>query len=328
MDLIYWSEEDRFSDYSFHVTKWPVRHLMFRRKLKLIYTGEIMKYVRIMVLIQLVLLLLSAFSVLYGEDTLRIGWNNKMVGTLNFTQTSFDNWTAGGENSWAWIFNITGNSTRRMHQSTWKNIYKLEFGQAQIGDEDSKNTADEIFAESEYAYDFSKHWGGYTAVNGRSQLMPGYDYSLQPKVQISSFLNPAYFRESAGLKFVPLATFNSRLGASLKQTLVTDDQYAPIYTDKSDTDELEKLRNEIGLELVSNFKYQLNKIVVYATLLDIFSNIKGYEEIDVRWDNLFTAEVLKYISVNFNFQLFYDRDLSTKRQLKQYLAVGITYKFL
>jgi len=42
------------------------------------------------------------------EDKLKIGWNNRRVGTLNFTQTTFDNWSAGGENSWSWLANLNG----------------------------------------------------------------------------------------------------------------------------------------------------------------------------------------------------------------------------
>jgi hypothetical protein len=32
--------------------------------------------------------------------------------------------------------------------------------------------------------------------------------------------------------------------------------------------------------------------------------------------------------VNFNLKLFYDRDISTKRQLMQSLALGLTYTLL
>jgi hypothetical protein len=54
----------------------------------------------------------------------------------------------------------------------------------------------------------------------------------------------------------------------------------------------------------------------------------SFEEIDVRWDNLFSAEIAKYLAVSFNFQIFYDRDISIKRQLKQTLSVGFKYSLL
>jgi hypothetical protein len=46
------------------------------------------------------------------------------------------------------------------------------------------------------------------------------------------------------------------------------------------------------------------------------------------WDNLFSAKVAEYISVSFNFKLYYEKKISLKRQLKQTVAVGLTYSFL
>ena len=262
------------------------------------------------------------------EEELKIGWNNKAVGTLNFTQASFDNWAAGGENSWAWIFNLTGNFLRNQEKSKWNNFYKLEYGRGKVGDDEAKKSADEIFLESEYSYYFRPMWAGYIAVNGRSQFAEGFDFSTDPKTLTSKFLNPAYFRESAGLKFDPSKNFRTRAGLGLKQTVVNDVMFAPLYTDDLDTYEVEKLRSEIGLESVTNVTYQLKENLIFVSSLDFFSNLKAFNEIDVRWDNLLSAKVVEFITVSFNFQLYYDRDISIQRQLKQYLAVGLSYTVL
>jgi Protein of unknown function (DUF3078)/Protein of unknown function, DUF481 len=278
----------------------------------------------------ILLLMISVYTFAQEEkkDELKIGWNKRAVGTLNFTQASFDNWAAGGENSWSWLFNLTGSFINKQEKGNWRNFYKLEYGQSQVGDTGSKKTTDEIFLESEYTRNLTQVWGLYVAVNGRSQFAPGYDYGVDPKVEISQFFNPAYFRESFGLKYTPSTIFNTRAGFGLKQTVVSDEKYAPIYTDKIDTGELEKLRNEIGLESVSNLALKIKENITFASNLDIFSNLISMDQVDVRWDNLISAEVIKYISVSFNFQLYYDKDLSLKRQLKQYLAVGLTYSLL
>ena len=283
-----------------------------------------MKYLSLTLILVLIISLFS-FAQEEKKDELKIGWNKRAIGTLNFTQASFDNWTAGGENSWSWLFNLTGSFINKQEAGTWKNMYKVEYGQSKVGDVESKKTADEIFAESEYARNLTQIWGLYAAVNGRTQMGSGYDYGVDPKIKISQFFNPAYFRESIGLKYTPSAIFNSRIGPGLKQTVVSDEQFAPFYTDKIETEELEKLRSEVGMESVSNLALKLKENIAFASNLDIFSNLKSMDQVDVRWDNLISAEVAKYISVSFNFQLYYDKDLSLKRQLKQYLAVGLTY---
>jgi hypothetical protein len=259
------------------------------------------------------------------EDKLKIGWNKRTVGTLNFTQTTFDNWSAGGENSWSWLANLTGSFIDKQENYQWRNIYKLEYGASQVGSDDSRKTADEIFIESEYTRMLRKMWGIYGAVNGRSQFDKGYDFSTDPETLTSKFLNPAFFRQSAGLKYEPSEIFDTRLGVSLQQTVVTDEMFAILYTDDLDSPEIEKIRNQIGLESVSYLTYKLKDNVIYASGLDLFSNLKGLDEIDVRWDNLISAEVVPSISVSFNLQLFYDKDISSRRQLKQFLSVGLTY---
>jgi hypothetical protein len=282
-----------------------------------------------MVAVSVVLFILVSLSQAQEEEKeLKIGWNNSSLGTLNFTQASFDNWAAGGENSWSWIANLTGNFLRKQEKSKWNNFYKLEYGQGKIGDNEAKKSADEIFLESEYSYFFKLVWAGFLAVNGRSQFAKGYDFTTDPKTLTSKFLNPGYFRQSAGIKYDPSQKFSTRAGLGLKQTVVTDVMFAPLYTDDLETREIEKFRNEIGLESVTVVTYKLKENLVYVTFVDLFSNLKAVNEIDVRWDNLVTAEVSKYIAVSFNLQLYYDRDISIKRQLKQYLAVGLTYNLL
>ena len=68
--------------------------------------------------------------------------------------------------------------------------------------------------------------------------------------------------------------------------------------------------------------------ILLTSKLELFSNLQSLKEIDVRWDTIFSSKISKYIDVNFNVQLFYDRDISHKRQLKQALSIGLTYTFL
>jgi hypothetical protein len=263
-----------------------------------------------------------------SEDSIKIGWYNSAVGKLNFTQASFDNWIQGGENSWAWLFNLAGFTLQKQDQFTWTNTGKVEFGQLKTGDEEARKSADEIFLESEFAYHWLKTILTYAAVNGRTQFAKGYDFTVEPKVLISKFLNPGYFIQSAGLKYHPLQYLNTRFGFALKQTVVTEEKFASGYTDRIDTKKIEKIRIETGLESVSNLTKKISESSVFVTSLELFSNLKRFEEIDIRWDNLLTAEVTKYIAFSFSFQIYYDSDLSRKRQFKQYIGVGLKYSLL
>jgi hypothetical protein len=258
----------------------------------------------------------------------KYGWSKEAVANLNFTQSSFDNWTQGGENTWAWLAGLSTRLINDQEKINWTNTGKFEYGQSKIGDDDSKKSADEIFIESVLSYKMKFHVNPYIAVNGRTQFASAYDYTVEPKDEISKFLNPGYFMESFGVEYKKEKIFRTRFGFAAKQTVVTDTVFAKRFTDKSDTGKKEKVRNEIGLEWVSGYNKKIYGNIVYATTLEVFSNVKSFEEIDVRWDNLFSAEIAKYLAVSFNFQIYYDRDISIKRQLKQILSVGLKYSLL
>lgn len=252
------------------------------------------------------------------------GWQKVMVGSINLTQTSFDNWAQGGVNSAAWQLNINFNFTNDQEKTNWANTGKFVFGQAKSGNSGYRNSIDEIKLESIFTYKQTRLINPYIGVTGETQFAPGYKYD--PKVQISGFIDPAYIRESGGIGYKPGPAFKTRLGVALKQT-ITRDYNAP-FADDPETTEIEKIKNEVGTEWVSDLNWKMAEKTVLASKLELFSTLAAFDEIDVNWDNTLTAKISEYINVNFNFKLFYDKDISKKRQIKQALALGLTYNFL
>jgi hypothetical protein len=82
---------------------------------------------------------------------------------------------------------------------------------------------------------------------------------------------------------------------------------------------------EAGAESVTDVALKLSDNLLFNSKLELFSNIKGIDEIDINWDNLFSVKVSEFINVGLNIRLFYDKDISSKRQLKQTMAVGFSY---
>ncbi len=270
---------------------------------------------------------LSISLVAQEKDTPKFGWKNEIVGNLNFTQSSFSNWSQGGEDSWNWQLDLNGKFENDQPKYNWATTGKISYGKTKISGEKSKKTTDEVHLESVFTYKVGLYVNPYVAVTGETQLTEGFDFSTDPQIKISTFLDPGYFTESLGLGYEPIKDFKTRLGAALKQTVA--DQFAARYTDDPATlNNVEKVRSEIGMESVTDYSRKLSENIVFTTKLELFSNLKGIDEVDVRWDNLFAAKVSKYIAVSFNMKLFYDKDISVQRQLKQVLAAGLTYTFL
>lgn len=63
----------------------------------------------------------------------------EMLGNLNFTQNTFDNWQQGGENAWAWQLNINGKFVKVQKKYEWANTLKIAYGKTKVGDAGSKN---------------------------------------------------------------------------------------------------------------------------------------------------------------------------------------------
>jgi hypothetical protein len=269
---------------------------------------------------------LNSFAQEEEKKAPEYGWKNQMVGDLNFTQNQFTDWAQGGENSWSWALNINAKFENDQEKYNWANSGKINYGETSIADASPRKAADEIKLESVYTHKFGLHINPYAALSMQTQFTKGYDYSDAGKTAVSDFFDPGYFTESFGVGFKPNKIIKTRLGLAVKQTL-SSTKYG--YADDPDTDnEIEDFKNEIGAESVSDLNWKMTERILYESKLEVFSNFEAVDEIDVNWDNTFSAKVSEIIKVSFNFRLLYDKDIFWKRQLKQTLAVGLSYTFI
>ncbi len=268
----------------------------------------------------------SAQKVSTEDKPPEYGWQKELVSSLNIAQSSYDHWVQGGENTLAWQLSLNSRFENEQPKYNWTNSGKIAYGKNKVGDAESRKTADEIILEFVFTYKLGLYVNPYIALKGQTQFTTGYAYTDTSKKAISDFFDPAYFIQSLGLGYSPSEEFKARLGFALKETFT---QNFPVpYADNPDTPELEKTKIEAGMDLVAEFKKKLAENVLFTSKLDSFCNFKRFDTIDVNWDNLFSARVSKYLSASYNFTLLYDKDQSSKRQVKQILALTLTFSFL
>jgi hypothetical protein len=263
-------------------------------------------------------------AVCEDEKPVPLGWDNDLLAYLNLNQASFDNWSAGGENTMGWQTGLTGIFTDYSPRREWVNSLKMTYGMQKTGDREAVKSIDEIRLGSVYNYLANYHVDPYVAFKFESQFAKGYAYSDSDKVEISNFMDPGYFTESFGIgrKFLG-GIVRSRLGAAFKQTVT--DKFPMPYADDPETEKIEKVRSKVGAEWVTGVDWPISENLRYISLVDLFSDLKASNAVDVRWDNLLAAKVASFVTVALDFRLFYDRDISTKRQINQALSIGITY---
>ena len=125
--------------------------------------------------------------------------------------------------------------------------------------------------------------------------------------------------------YQPVAEFKSRFGVGLREIITSK---FPGYADDPETAEIEKTRINGGLESVSELTLKLDEQVSFTSKLELFSTFKHIDQVIMRSDNTLAAKVSKYITVMLNLQLLNEREISPRTQVKETLAMGLSYTFL
>jgi hypothetical protein len=277
---------------------------------------------KIVLMIILVIMHISARE----ESTKDSLWRKEAVANINFSNTVYDNWAAGGENSITWNTKLQGKLERDGEATNWKTSGKAGYGQTKQGDKSFRKSLDEFFIETIYAYKLTKFLNPYASATAQSQFTMGFRYNeTGPRDTLSNFWDPGYLTQSLGMGYKPIEDLMTRVGFSIKETF--SQKYG--YADDLETDtEIETFKAEPGLESITEYSIKFKKILLYNTKLSFFVNFKGVDEIDGRWENLLTVQIVKYLNVNFGFEVLYDKDMDDSRQIKQDVAIGLNFNLL
>ena len=278
--------------------------------------------------ISFIFLLLFACQIVFAQreseekkDTL---WTPKGVVGINLSQVSFSNWSQGGENTLAYTFFTLFGLDYIGDPWKWKNSLKFAYGRTKFGDQGYRTNDNEIFFESTLIHNVGWAVSPYAGVTARTPVSKGFNYKVTPEIQIVDFLDPFNLTEAIGFVYDQIPNFSTRLGVGMKQTWA--DQFDSTYSDDPETlNEIEKFRNETGIESVTEYTIDFLENMNFYTYLRLFGRFEDMSVWDVRWDNLITAKVNDYVSVNLNVLVIYDVNESLKTQIKEALQLGISY---
>ncbi len=258
---------------------------------------------------------------------------------FTFSQASFSDWAAGGEN------NYSGNSRLRLNGNyikaniAWENNLDLAYGLSKQQEQGVRKTDDLIELNSKFGLKASKKWYYAVVLNAKTQLDKGYKYSkvdTVPDETVSEFLAPLYFNFAIGADFKPdkySSVFISPV--NMKTTYVKNEDFALRYS----IDTGRTSNTEIGAILKLKYEREIVKSVNFLTKMNFFADYKelrGFKDVDADLEALITMRVFKLLSVNLNTHLIWDNDVKVtepdgeqvaKVQLKEIFGAGITYTF-
>jgi hypothetical protein len=135
-----------------------------------------------------------------------------------------------------------------------------------------------------------------------------------------------YLTQAVGVGYQPIVQVKTRLGAAMRE--VFDNATFGYADDAKTTFEIEDSKIEGGLESVTDVEIKIEENTLFTAKLEMFAPFNDIDVVVVRSDNTLSSKVNKYIAVVFNVQLINDRSVSARTQIKEGLALGISYTFL
>ena len=286
-------------------------------------------------------------------------WTKGITSNLNFGQSSFSNWAAGGENSLNIAAFLSLYSNYKKGKVTWDNSLDMAYGFLQSGTAKMRKNEDKIDFSSKFGYAaIDDHWFYTALVNFKSQFANGYAYP-NDSVPVSRFMAPGYLLGAIGMDFKTkdnsVSCFISPLTS--KTTFVNDQNLANqgaygVTAAKYDTVNGvygitkygEKVLNQFGGYIKFALKKDLFHNITFTTKLELFSNyLKDPQNIVVNWDNILALKINKYLVTTVTTNMIYDNNVPVpvqrlengvwvngtgpRLQFKEVLALGLSYKF-
>lgn len=262
------------------------------------------------------------------SDVLDSNWTADVVAAVKYNYYNFSNWQQDGTSNYTWLVTFDADVQGKWKVANWRNLVNLALGKTWTDGLGQRKSADKIFWESMLDFNMTEVLKPYIGNRFETQFLAGYAYSEdedgnEVKKAISSFMDPAYETQVAGLAYIPNDMFSQRIGFANRMTISNGYGFA----NDPDTEKFEKFKDEPGLESITEFKYSLNSIASFKSRLWAFVNFKGVDEIDGKWENLLAVTLVPYVELQVGFDMAYDKDLSEDAQYKTMVLFGLTWRW-
>ena len=257
---------------------------------------------------------------------------------INFSQATFINWSAGGENNIAATGQLDLFLINNGGKYVWRNDLRMAYGRIKTGDQLRKSD-DILQFISAYKRAINDKLNYNATLDFRTQFDQGFKYP-NDSVVISHFFAPAFAVVSTGLEYHWKDHVSFYLSpAAGKLTYVRE--VDGIRPENFGVDEGENLRVELGATFRMSINKEIMENVTLISDLELFSNyLNEPQNVDINWLFKLNMKVNKFIAASLTTQLLYDHDIlipKTNSQGEEYLGrgtqfrevlnIGLTYSF-
>lgn len=252
--------------------------------------------------------------------------------SLTITQTAFDNWAAGGNNSFSgriWA-NLEHNYTEPYFnvKSVLEGAYTMLITEGKI-----KKSEDFFYISSTPSWKIGEKWEISGSLILKSQFSDTYK-SPGDTIMVSSFLSPGTLTVSAGISYAPpkkkLVVYLAPISGNL--LMVTNKKLADIGGFGMPAGQ--QLKPEFGTFLRITYKEVFAKEKIgYETKLESFWNYSG-DWPTLWWENKLFFKFTNLFGANFYLLTIFNDKITTPKasqnnfwQFNESLGFGLTFNF-
>lgn len=289
----------------------------------------------------LFLLILGFFvgSTLFAQevegDSLARWKQERKIGVL-INQSSFDNWLAGGVNSFSGTLNFDYDLHYQSEQWDWTTTLDAALGYAKnMGQDYFNKTEDQLEINTLLALKNSRKWNFSSSFNLKTQNAPGNNFVETDgnieRIKTSGFFSPAYMRLGLGmaykkekklaLQFNPLTARLIIVDRVFTQNLAQGETYFGVESDKT-------ARWEAGASFALQSELMILKNVILSQQLSLVANyLQEFKNIDVDYTINFNMKVNEYLSAILEAQMLYDDNALADLQFRQVFGLAVSLPF-
>lgn len=262
-------------------------------------------------------------------------WKTEGDFYIQFNQTSFTNWAAGGDNTYSGTIGLNYAFNYAKAKDSWDNKLILSYGMQSLGGNFQK-TEDRIDFSSKYGRSLTEKTYFAVLFSLKTQFVPGYNYPNTTNY-VSAFAAPLYTGIGPGIDYKPNKSLSFFLSPATVQWVIIADNYLA-NLGSFGNDPGQNVRTQFG----ANFKMQITKEIAKNIKLDtkveLFSDyLNNPQNIIVNWDFALDMKVNKFISAKLTTGLIYDDNitiydengiaLGPRTQFKELFGAGLSVKF-
>jgi hypothetical protein len=278
------------------------------------------------------------------KDTIGNGWKTKGNVSFLLNQSNFNNWIAGGENSFSGTLGINYDFNYKKDDLSWDNKVLASYGILKTKTARyEKKTDDRLEINSVVGKRAFGEWYYSFFVNFRTQFTTGYEYynddlGVEQRTPNTNFMSPGYLtfgpgiywtkNENLKINFAPVTSKFTFVDSAYTTGIDSGTGLPYVDGDYFGVDANKSTRYELGFYSSFYYKLVLMTNVSAENTLNLYSNyLDKPKNVDIDYSLNIILKVNKYLSTNFSYQAIYDDNAFQGFQTRQILGVGVNFGF-